>query len=218
MSFNTTPPPQVMNLREERVLFHHIMLHLKETDTRVEGAHWELPSLWGGRDGKVLHHLYFLTPTEEPSQFQKPLGWWNSSTQLNLKFSSGTLCPLGQELSVLVLGPASVRPLLPSPHSWLTLLTTARPAWSLLLSVVGWGPVGEASVLVCPAATHGSWLTLPCRTACSCCSPTETGFGRCAQASLFPALVKNSNGRSQWDWLVLTQSAFSIGFSFLFRI
>lgn len=55
---------------------------------------------------------------------------------------------------------------------------------------MGQRAVGKVPVLVWPAATHDS-----------CSTMTESGFGRCKQASLIPVFEENSNGRSQWVWL-----------------
>lgn len=135
----------------------------------------------------------------------EPLAWWNSSTQLNLKFSSDDLCPQAQGVPVNP-GPW------PSSSSWGWAVGTPLPH---LASQWSWGPglsfalnycegfagyhwtpvgpwlptpdrpltpvlgaVGRGSVYMVPTATNSPWTALSWKAAHSCCSLTETGFGK----------------------------------------
>lgn len=61
-----------MNSGEERVICHHIMLHLKEAEIPEYRKLIQSCLVCGQEDCRVLHHPYFLTPTEEPSDSKSP--------------------------------------------------------------------------------------------------------------------------------------------------
>lgn len=97
-----------MNLVEKRVVFYHIRLHLKEVET-LEHKELAQSCLVCGEENTAecfTIPTYFL-PLKSHHRLQKPSGCRNSSTQLNLKFTSGTPSLQAQEL-----------PVSSGPHPW----------------------------------------------------------------------------------------------------